>query len=384
MKNKLPEGWKEVEIGEICEVKKGSSITKDKVSEGKIPVIAGGQQPAYYHNVPNRTGETITVSGSGAYAGFVAYFSIPIFASDCSTIQTKSKDVSMRYIYYLLKGRQKVIYDLQRGIAQPHVYPKDLAKIIIPVPELKIQQKIVSTLEKAEKAKEMRKEADELTKDFLKSVFVEMFGDPVSNYKKFPKAKILKGAKFQGGFAFKSEDYRNKGIKLVKITNVHYESITWEDKTYLPQAYENEYKNFLLNDGDIVMAMTRPIIKSLSTVKIVEINPKDIPCLLNQRVGRFIINPKEINNTYLKYFCLTDYFLQQVDKYCSTSLQPNVSSGQIEDIEILYPPITLQEKFASIVKEVEAMKEQQKHSKEQLDNLFNALTQKAFKGELIA
>src|SRR3989344_3245502 len=117
MKTKqLPQSWKEVELGDICDVKKGSSITKDKVKTGNVPVIAGGQQPAYYHNVSNRTGETMTVSGSGAYAGFVAYFDLPIFASDCTTIQTKNKDVSTKYIFYVLKGQQNKIYELQKGI----------------------------------------------------------------------------------------------------------------------------------------------------------------------------------------------------------------------------------------------------------------------------
>ena len=176
---------------------------------------------------------------------------------------------------------------------------------------------------------------------------------------------------------------RGTYIKLVKITNVHYGHLDWEDKTYVPEKYQQKYSDFLLVPGDIVMAMTRPIIKSLSTVKIVEVIEKDIPCLLNQRVGRFIINTKELSHIYLRYFCLTDYFLKEVDKYCSTSLQPNVSSRQIENIEILYPPLPLQHKFASIVKEVESMKEEQKHSKEQLDNLFNILMQKAFKGELL-
>ena len=66
----LPQGWRWVALSDICEVKRGSSITKKEITEGNIPVIAGGQQPAYYHNYANRSGKVITVSGSGAYAGF--------------------------------------------------------------------------------------------------------------------------------------------------------------------------------------------------------------------------------------------------------------------------------------------------------------------------
>ena len=78
--------WETKQLGEIAQIKKGSMITEKDVVLGTIPVIAGGQKPAYYHNTANRTGKTITVSASGAYAGFVALYNQPIFASDCSTI----------------------------------------------------------------------------------------------------------------------------------------------------------------------------------------------------------------------------------------------------------------------------------------------------------
>src|SRR3989344_1099248 len=167
--------WKEVEFGnsEYFEVKKGESITKDKVTEGKIPVVAGGQQPAYYHNKSNRPGETITISGSGAYAGFVNYFKEPIFASDCSTVQIKNSLVSSRYTYLFLKSYQSKIYSMQKGIAQPHVYPKDIIeiKILLPFsnnkPDLKEQERIVLILEKAEKLKERGKKAENLLDEYL-------------------------------------------------------------------------------------------------------------------------------------------------------------------------------------------------------------------------
>lgn len=141
--------WPLVELGEVAEVVKGSSITEKITIKGNIPVIAGGQQPAYYHNASNREGKTITVSASGAYAGFVNYFEIPIFASDCTTIQSKDESKIMtRFIYLLLKeGKQEEIYAMQRGGGQPHVYPKDLLPIKIPLPPLEIQEKIVAELE---------------------------------------------------------------------------------------------------------------------------------------------------------------------------------------------------------------------------------------------
>ena len=167
--------FEEVELGEICEIKKGTSITKDTITNGTVPVIAGGQQAAYYHNTSNRTGETLTVSGSGAYAGFVAYFNIPIFASDCSTIQVKDKKIQMIYIYYFLKTNQTKIYKMQKGIAQPHVYPKDLENIKIPLPPLPLQQKFASIVEQVEKLKEKQKQSKENINNLFNSLMQRAF-----------------------------------------------------------------------------------------------------------------------------------------------------------------------------------------------------------------
>lgn len=134
-------------LGDVCDVIKGSPITRDQVVAGEVPVIAGGQQPSCYHNVANRIGETITVSASGAYAGFVAYFEKPIFASDCSTIQPRDHRVLSKFLFRLLKSKQEDIYAMQVGMGQPHVYPKDLVNIQIPLPPLEVQKVIVAEIE---------------------------------------------------------------------------------------------------------------------------------------------------------------------------------------------------------------------------------------------
>lgn len=150
---RINQKWPMVELGEVCEIEKGTSITKAKVSSGKIPVIAGGQQPAYYHNQSNRKGKTITISASGAYAGFVNYFETPIFASDCTTIKTKDENKLLTdFVFHLLKAKQKEIYKFQRGTGQPHVYGKELAKIKIPLPPIEVQKEICDQIEVKQKA----------------------------------------------------------------------------------------------------------------------------------------------------------------------------------------------------------------------------------------
>ena len=129
----LPEGWENGTIGDLVEFKKGKNITLDTVSEGNVPVVAGGLTPAYYHNVANTISPTITISASGANAGFVNLYYEDIWASDCSFLDSKSTD-TLFFFYLTLKTRQNEVFFLQKGSAQPHVYPKDIMTLKMKIP----------------------------------------------------------------------------------------------------------------------------------------------------------------------------------------------------------------------------------------------------------
>jgi type I restriction enzyme S subunit len=139
------EGWVVRKLGEVVEISKGQMITNSIRINGDIPVIAGGKTPAYYHNKPNRTGKTISISGSGASAGYISYHDYPIFASDCSTI-SEAKHYSIEFIYSFLKSNQERIYKMQTGGAQPHIHPRDLKPIEICLPPLNEQTRIATIL----------------------------------------------------------------------------------------------------------------------------------------------------------------------------------------------------------------------------------------------
>ena len=151
---KINPAWPLVKLGDVVKVKKGDAITKSKTKKGDVPVIAGGRKAAYFHNQANRKGETITISGSGAYAGFVNFFDTPIFASDCSTIQSAKDGFMLRFLYCLLKTKQSDIYALSSGMAQPHVYPKHIQSLRLPLPPLAEQERIVAEVEAERRAVE--------------------------------------------------------------------------------------------------------------------------------------------------------------------------------------------------------------------------------------
>ena len=121
---------KESVLSSIITPIKGKNITKSKAKFGNVPVVGGGIEPAYYHNVANTISPTITISASGANAGFVKLYHQNIWASDCSYIDSSMTDY-IYYCYLLLKTNQIEITNMQLGAAQPQVYPRDLIRLKI-------------------------------------------------------------------------------------------------------------------------------------------------------------------------------------------------------------------------------------------------------------
>ena len=150
-------GWKEVKLGEICPMERGEILTSDNYLQGNIPVIAGGKEPAGFHSYANRQKNTITISCSGASAGFVAFHDTPIFATDCFTI-SESNAYNIWFIYHVLTDLQEKIYMLQTGGAQPHVHPKDVYPMKIHIPIIDEQNAIASVLVNADKEIEIQKQ----------------------------------------------------------------------------------------------------------------------------------------------------------------------------------------------------------------------------------
>ena len=129
----VPEEWKKGTVFDLGEFKRGKTITKDQTILGPIPVVAGGLEPAYYHNESNTDSPVITVSGSGANAGFTRMYYEKVWASDCSYLDI-SKCENLYFVYCILKNSKAEIDNLQKGAAQPHVYAKDVNAINTLIP----------------------------------------------------------------------------------------------------------------------------------------------------------------------------------------------------------------------------------------------------------
>ena len=129
----IPEGWKVGTLGELCNFKRGKNLlTKNAIDEG-VPVVAGGLEPSCYHNVANTGAPVITVSGSGANAGFMRMYHVPVWASDCSFIDISCEN--FYFVYCFLKVNSKLLKHAQTGAVQPHVKPSDIHDFELVIPD---------------------------------------------------------------------------------------------------------------------------------------------------------------------------------------------------------------------------------------------------------
>ncbi len=129
----VPEGWTSSKLGLLAEFKRGKTITKKEIIAGLTPVVAGGLEPAYYCNKSNTAKRVITISGSGANAGFTRMYFEKVWASDCSFVDISTTPF-LHFVYCYLKDNKTTIDNMQKGAAQPHVYAKDINALEICIP----------------------------------------------------------------------------------------------------------------------------------------------------------------------------------------------------------------------------------------------------------
>lgn len=140
MVNGLPNGWKKGALSDVCEFKRGKNITSSEMKDGTIPVISAGITPSGFHSHANVYGISVTMSSSGANAGYIAVHYSDIWAADCSYIEEASTPC-IYYVYELLNNIRSIINNFQRGAAQPHVYPKYINRIKMIIPSEDIRKK---------------------------------------------------------------------------------------------------------------------------------------------------------------------------------------------------------------------------------------------------
>ena len=337
-------------LKDLAEFQRGDSITKKSSEEGEYPVISGGQKPAYYINQFNRTGETITVAGSGAYAGFVMYWNKPIFVSDAFSIKVDEQRLLPRYAYHFLLSMQDKIHALKLGSGVPHVYAKDVAKIPIPIPfpnnriqSLAIQAGIVRILDsfsglvdKLEAELICRKRQYEYFLNHLLSFDHENLSDDVSWY------QINELFDIRNGYtpSKSNQDFWDGGdIPWFRIDDIRDNGRFLSDS--IQHITSKGVKGKLFPANSIILA---------TSATIGEHALLQVEALSNQRFTNFAVRDSFAKQLIPKFVF---YYFFKIDKWCEHNT--NVSSFAAVDMTKLkalkfpIPPLTVQERIVGIL-----------------------------------
>jgi type I restriction enzyme S subunit len=345
---------KTVKLGSVCYVRRGTTITKKQAVDGEVPVIGGGKKPTYYHNKANRKVNCITVSGSGASAGYVNMWDIPIFASDCSTVEPKDETQIAKFIYFYLYSKQSFIYEnFRSGAAQPHVYAKDIASLSYPVLTLAEQKRIVAKLDKefAEIDKAIaatQKKHVEILLVF-QNFLLERFNSLAAETPQYTLREIA--ADFGRG---KSKHRPRNDEKLYgnKMPFIQTGDVSKAD-VYI-KSYSKKYSEFGLKQSKVWEAGTVCI---TIAANIAELGILDIQACFPDSVIGVFPNHSKTNSKYVYY--LLSYFQSYIKSKSKGSAQQNINLGTFENEKFPFPSSI--EEQVSIVNELDFMYEQCKH-----------------------
>ena len=348
---KLLEGveveWKP--LGEVAELKRGRTITANSKIDGNIPVISGGQKPAYYNAEHNREGETITIAGSGAYAGYIMYWKEPIFVSDAFSVKPDLSILITRYVLHFLLSNQTWIHNLQKGVGVPHVYPKDLAKLEIPIPcpenpkkSLEIQQKIVAILDSfTELTAELTAEL-KARKQQYGYYREQLFCFDENEVQHLPMGDESIGKFIRGG-GLQKKDFTETGVGCIHYGQLYTYYGTFTDKTKSFVSVEFAKKARMAKYGDLVIATTsendEDVCKAVAWLGDEEIAVSSDACFYTHN-----LSPK-----YVAYFFQTELFQKQKRSFITGTKVRRVNAGDLEKIKIPVPSKEEQTRIVSIL-----------------------------------
>lgn len=329
-------------LGNICEIQKGTAITSSELEEGEYKVVAGGVDFAYMHNKYNRPENVITVSASGANAGYVNFWREKIFASDCSTIIGNSFEETC-FIYYFLKANQNLLFNLQKGAAQPHVYANDLKQIKIPVPSKELQHKIVTVCYEIDKEANTANEKINELKEEIRGIVSEIKGNSI---------KLGTIAQFKNGLNYKKSTYGKSVVRIVGVADFkENKSPSW-DNIQTITIQEDVDEAFLLHEGDLVTVRSNGSRELVGRFMLIDEEPKERTTFSGFSIRVRIISDK-VNSEFLYYMLSSSNVRQRLTTGSNGANIKSLNQDMLTNLEIPLPSMSEQKNIVKRIREIE-------------------------------
>jgi len=369
--NKIELG--EIELGEVLDYEQPTKyiVESTDYKDGyDTPVLTAGKSfilgytnetKGIYDNLPVIIFDDFTTDNK-----FVD-FKFKVKSSAMKILRPKNELISLKFVFLAMRGLK---FDAKR---HKRYYLSAYQNLKIPMPllngkpDIQTQKQIVSILEKTETLKQKREEANKLTKDYLQSVFYEMFLN--KGFEEKELSEICRTSSGGTPSRTKKEYWENGVIPWIKSGDLNKDKITAVDEFITEEGLKNSSAKYV-EQNTVLIAMYGATAGKTSITK--------IKATTNQAVCAIVPQSQILNKIYLLYWLRSKY-----DYIVSLSFgggQPNISQEVIRSLKIPLPTIKLQQKFASIVEHVDKLKEKQKQSEGEIKEIYNSLIQKAFNG----
>ena len=256
--------WERVRLGEVCKIYQPKTITQKEITKsGKYKVFGANGVIGYYDKY-NHDFEEVAVTCRGATCGTVNMTEAQSWITGNAMVITPlNSDISKKYLFHYLKN-----YNMERvitGSAQPQITKINIENILFIIPPMSVQKEIVEKLDKAaairEKSKALLAHYDALAE----SLFIELFGDPISNEKGWEKkklgevcVKIGSGATPRGG----RESYLSEGISFIRSLNVYDREFKYKDLAFIDENQAYDLRNVIVEEGDVLFNITGSVCRS--------------------------------------------------------------------------------------------------------------------------
>ncbi len=392
--------WKIVPIGEVAKVVSGSTPRRNinEYWDGDIQWATPKDLSALKGKYISATNDQITESGvhnssakilpprsiilsSRAPIGYVAINTVPMATNQgCKNIIIDEKLLFPEFLYYWLSNQTKYLNSLGRGATFKEISKSIVEKIEIPLPPLEEQRRIAAILDQADQLRQQRQRAIDRLDDLLQSVFLDMFGDPVTNPMGWEVKElgdvvshVSSGSTPKGG----SSVYQDHGFMFIRSQNVLNLGFDFSDVAYISSEIHNSMKRTWVKNGDVLLNITGASIGRVNYYQ-----GEDDISNVNQHVCIIRPNTSKIKPEFLTHLIGFATYQRKILGENKGATRQAFNFKQIRGFKIILPPLEVQEEFRVAISKIKMQKRIMLNSQSNFSNMFSSLQQHAFRGEL--
>lgn len=291
----------------------------------------------------------------------------------CRLIPTD--EVDALYLFYFMPKALKEIEDKTPFVTVKHLSAKELNKVIVPIPSMEEQKKIANSLQKVDKLISLRKEQLAKLDQLVKSRFIELFGDPVTNPMGWPVCELSKHIHFlTSGSRGWAQYFTDSGEYFITIKNVKNCRITLDDVQYIVPPDNAEAKRTKVQEGDLLISITA----DLGRTGVVTQEIAEHGGYINQHLTCIRLDREAVRPLYVAYYMESDAGKRQFQAKNQSAVKAGLNFNSINALRLAVPPIELQDAFIAFVEQTDKSKMAIQQSLDKLELLKNSLMQEYF------